>query len=234
LGTFAALLNETFKHAPLLGEGVFSLTQRLQMDNLHMLLRKVMGYKDSTHDTVPGEVTTLLKRLAAGEDGTRHELVSVMYPELKRIAEAQMRKERADHTLQPTALVNELFLEIVRSKAIQWRDRKHFLAVAAQAMRRFLIDYARSRKAVRRGGHAIKLRLTDLDLPVEGDCDPLVIEELLDRLAKEEPRMARVIEMHCFSGLNFAEMADVLEIDERTAKRDWQIGRAWLYGHLRK
>lgn len=204
------------------------------MDNLHILLRKAMGKDDSKSAAAPGEVTLLLKRVAAGEDSKRSELVSVMYPELKRIAEAQMRRERPDHTLQPTALVNELFLEIVRSQAAQWRDRKHFLAVAAQAMRRFLIDYARAHNAARRGGGAIKLRLTDLDLPMEGVLDPLVIGELLDRLAKEEPRMARVVEMHCFGGLNYAEIAEILEIDERTAKRDWQVARAWLYGHLRK
>lgn len=204
------------------------------MGNLHIFLHKAMAKEDANHGSAPGEVTSLLRRIAAGEDGTRNELISVMYPELKRIAEVQMRKERSDHTLQPTALVNELFLEIVRSKTIQWRDRNHFLAVAAQAMRRFLIDYARSHKAARRGGGAVKLRLTDLDLPVDGDLDPLVIGELLDRLAREEPRMERVVEMHCFGGLNFAEIANILEIDERTAKRDWQVARAWLYGHLRK
>lgn len=209
------------------------LTRKYEMDNLHILLRKVMGSSDEKRAATPGEVTSLLKRVAAGEEGTRSELVSVMYPELKRIAEAQMRGERVDHTLQPTALVNELFLEIVRSQAVQWRDRKHFLAVAARAMRHFLIDYARAHSAARRGGGAIKLRLTDLDLPVEGALDPLIIGELFDHLAKEEPRMARVVEMHCFGGLNYAEIAEILEIDERTAKRDWQVARAWLYGHLR-
>jgi RNA polymerase sigma factor (TIGR02999 family) len=157
-----------------------------------------------------------------------------MYPELKRIAEAQMRRERVDHTLQPTALVNELFLEIVQAHAARWQDRNHFLAVASQAMRRFLIDHARAHTAARRGGNSIKLRLTDLDLPVDGVFDSTGIGELLDRLAREEPRMARVVEMHCFGGLNFAEIAEVLDINERTAKRDWQVARAWLYGHLRK
>jgi RNA polymerase sigma factor (TIGR02999 family) len=101
-------------------------------------------------------------------------------------------------------------------------------------MRRFLIDYARAHRAARRGGHSIKLRLTDLDLPVEGFFDPITIGELLDRLAREEPRMARVVEMHCFGGLNFSEIAEILKMNERTAKRDWQVARAWLYGQLRK
>ncbi len=199
-----------------------------------MLLQKAMSTNTSGNGPMPGEVTALLRRAAAGEDGVRSELVSAMYPELKRIAEAQMRRERSDHTLQPTALVNELFLEIVQSRGAHWQDRNHFLAVAAQAMRRFLIDYARAHRAIRRGGDSIKLRLTDLDLPVEGFFDPITIGELLDRLAREEPRMARVVELHCFGGLNFAEIAEILKMNERTAKRDWQVARAWLYGQLRK
>jgi RNA polymerase sigma-70 factor (ECF subfamily) len=199
-----------------------------------MIWQKAMSTNTSGKGSMPGEVTAMLRRAAAGEDGVRSELVSAMYPELKRIAEAQMRRERNDHTLQPTALVNELFLEIVQSKGAHWRDRNHFLAVAAQAMRRFLIDYARAHRAARRGGDSIKLRLTDLDLPVEGFFDPITIGELLDRLVREEPRMARVVELHCFGGLNFAEIAEILKMNERTAKRDWQVARAWLYGQLRK
>lgn len=193
-----------------------------------------MSKKSPNFESAPGEITTLLHRLAAGEDSSKSELISLMYPELKRIAESQMRRERSDHTLQPTALVNEFFLEIVRVKSAQWKDRRHFLAVAAQTMRRFLIDYARSHRAAIRGGGTVKLQLTDFDLPVSEGIDPIVIGELLDRLADEEPRMARVVEMRCFVGLNHTEIAEILEIDERTARRDWQVARAWLYGKLRK
>jgi RNA polymerase sigma factor (TIGR02999 family) len=188
-------------------------------------------------DRSPGDVTLLLRRLEAGERAVRGELVSAMYPELKRIAEARMRSERPDHTIQPTALVNEFFLEMARTEGMNWRNRKHFLAVASQVMRRFLIDYARAHLAERRGGNVIKLRLADFELQAEdsdGALDMVVIGELLDKLAAEEPRMAQVVEMRCFGGLSHAEIADVLDIDERTAKRDWQIARAWLYGHLRK
>jgi RNA polymerase sigma-70 factor, ECF subfamily len=182
----------------------------------------------------PGEVTTLLRRLSAGEDQVRSDLVRLMYPELKRIAEAQMSRERSDHTLQPTALVHEFFLEIMREANVHWNDRKHFLALAAQAMRRYLIDYARGHRAERRGGSAVKLQLTDLDLPVSGGLDPFIVGELLQRLHDEEPRMAQVVEMRCFGGLSHADIADLLKIDERTVKRDWQVARAWLYGHLCK
>jgi RNA polymerase sigma factor (TIGR02999 family) len=210
------------------------LTWRLPLDTLIRFLRNAMGFDASESGAAPGEVTTLLRRLVAGEECTRNELISLMYPELKRLAEAHMRRERADHTLQPTALVNEFFLEIARTRVMHWRDRKHFLAVAAQAMRRFLIDYARAHNAKRRGGGAIKLQLTDLELPLNGLFDPSVVGELLDRLAREEPRMERVVEMHSFGGLTFGEIAEILEIDERTARRDWQVARAWLYGQLSK
>lgn len=176
----------------------------------------------------------LLRRLSAGEDQARSELVSLMYPELKKIAEAQMSRERSDHTLQPTALVHEFFLEMMREANLQWNDRKHFLALAAQAMRRYLVDYARGHRANRRGGSAIKLQLRDLDLPVNGCLDTCVVGELLQRLQNEEPRMAQVVEMRCFGGLSHAEIAELLKIDERTVKRDWQVARAWLYGHLCK
>jgi RNA polymerase sigma factor (TIGR02999 family) len=204
------------------------------LDKLRTLLRSAMSTNIPKYDTSPGEITTLLNRLAAGEESAKNELFTLMYPELRRIAEAQMRRERADHTLQPTALVNEFFLEFSRERKTHWRDRKHIRALAAQAMRRFLIDYARGHTAARRGGPAIKLQLTDLDIPVAEGLNPIIIDELLDRLANEEPRMARVVELRCFGGLNHAEIAEILKIDERTVRRDWQVGRAWLYGQLRK
>jgi RNA polymerase sigma factor (TIGR02999 family) len=203
---------------------------------LRTFLRDVRGNEAVESDPSPGDVTLLLRRLETGDLHARGELVSAMYPELKRIAEARMRGERFDHTLQPTALVNEFFLEIARTEGMNWRNRKHFLAVASQVMRRFLIDYGRSHSADRRGGSVIRVRLADLELQGDGDgtLDAIIVSDLLDRLAAEEPRMAQVVEMRCFGGLSHAEIADILNVDERTVKRDWKIARAWLYGHLQK
>ena len=180
-----------------------------------------------------GEVTLLLERVAQGDLEARSSLMAAVYPELKRIAEFRIRNERQDHTLQATALVNELFLEMARSKSLNWRNRKHFLAVASQAMRRFLIDYAKAHRAERRGGGLRKLELDSLDLRQE-PYDGFVVGELLEALGAEEPRMAQVVDMHCFGGLTYDEIGEVLGIDARTAKRDWQVARAWLQGQLRK
>lgn len=182
---------------------------------------------------VAGDVTVLLHRMAEGESSARASLMEALYPELKRIAEIRMRLERPDHTLQATALVSELFLEMAHSQEISWRSRTHFLAVASQAMRRFLIDYARAHNADRRGGGVARLQLDGIDIKQEDCSDIVVIGDLLDKLASEEPRMAQVVDMRCFGGLTYAEIGAVLEIDERTAKRDWQVARAWLQAHLK-
>jgi RNA polymerase sigma factor (TIGR02999 family) len=181
----------------------------------------------------PGEVTVLLKKVVGGELSARNRLVDLLYPELKRLAEQRMRSERADHTLQPSALVNEFFLEIVRVKGINWRDRAHFLAVASQAMKRFLIDYARAHNAGRRGGGKTAVELQEFGVKSK-IIDAVVLGDLLDRMALEEPRMATVLELRCFGGLTHAEIGLALGIDERTSKRDWQVAQAWLRAQLMK
>jgi RNA polymerase sigma factor (TIGR02999 family) len=187
-----------------------------------------------------GDVTLLLERMGAGDSHARSELFDTLYPELKRMARLRMSKEHPDHTLQATALVNEFFLEIARSNKLSWRNRSHFLAVASVAMRRFLIDYSRERKSNRRGGRITKLSLDGFDHgedrlnpAVNNGVDPLLLSEVLEKLALEEPRMAQVVDMRCFGGLTHAEIAEVLGIDERTAKRDWQVARAWLASRLK-
>jgi RNA polymerase sigma factor (TIGR02999 family) len=161
-------------------------------------------------------------------------LIALIYPELRRIAEVRMRSERVDHTLQPTALVNEFFIHLARQKNIAWKGRSHFLAVASKAMRRLLVDHARAHNAEKRGGGVCKLQLDAIDMHM-GDTrlDALDVDRLLERLAAEEPRMAQVLEYRCFGGLTHSEIAEALGIDERTAKRDWQVARAWLIGQLR-
>jgi RNA polymerase sigma-70 factor (ECF subfamily) len=170
-----------------------------------------------------------------GDAAAQERFVSLLYPELKRIAAIRMRAERPDHTLQPTALVSELFLRLVRNGGVAWHSRSHFLAVASQLMRRLLIDYSRQHNASKRGAGNLKIQLDGLDLAGPNDYpDLLEIAETLDHLSKQEPRMAHVVDMHCFGGLTFQEIAEVLGIDERTAKRDWQVALARLIAQLRK
>ena len=190
---------------------------------------------ESGSDTHLGEVTILLRRCASGDPEVKAKLITLMYPELKRIAEARMRNERDDHTLQPTALVNEFFLELARQQDVSWRTRAHFLAVASRAMRRYLVDYARAHNAQKRPGSRIRV---NLDAPLlgrsESPLDALEFDELIERLAAEDARMAQVVEMRCFGGLTHEEIAQSIGVDERTVKRDWQVARAWIIGQIRK
>jgi RNA polymerase sigma factor (TIGR02999 family) len=182
-----------------------------------------------------GEVTQLLQHMKEGDASAHARLMELLYPELHRIAEGRMRSERPDHTLQPTALVNEFFLQLARRGPISYGGRSHFLAVASEVMRRLLIDYARAHRSAKRGGNVLRVQLDELALPQErGGMDLLEMTELLEKLAQEDPRMARVVEMHLFAGMTFREIADQLGVDERTAKRDWQVARAWLYGQMKK
>lgn len=167
------------------------------------------------------------------DEDTRAELIEAVYPQLKQIAAGHMRRERADHTLQPTALVNEFFLVLAKQRKFTVNGRAHFLAIASRAMRRLLIDHARSHNAVRHGGAVMTVQLEPMQVPgYDPSFDMLEFDQLLNRLAAEEPRMAKVAELRCFGGLTFNEVAQVLSIDERTAKRDWQVARAWLFGQL--
>lgn len=171
--------------------------------------------------------------VAAHTEAARNDLLTSLYPELKRIAEQRMRFERADHTLQPTALVSEIFVEFAKQAEFSVNDRAHFLAVASQAMRRLLIDHARSRAAEKRGGGWLRLQLDGLDIPGRAnEFDAIEIDDLLTKLAAEDPRMAKVLEMHCFGGLTFPEIGEALGVHEKTAKRDWQVAKAWLFGQL--
>jgi RNA polymerase sigma factor (TIGR02999 family) len=164
----------------------------------------------------------------------RDRVITLLYPELKRIAEAQMRRERRDHTLQATALVSEFFVHMAKSPAITSRTRTQFLMVASVAMRRLLVDYARARRRDKRGGQFVRVDIDSAD-PAEAVhfVDLLEIDELLSQLASADARMAEIVELRFFGGLSNAEIGDALGIHERTVKRDWQVARAWLYSHLR-
>ena len=190
--------------------------------------------EDAARAVNAGELTQILMQWETADPEVRARGIALMYPELKRIAECHMRSERRDHTLQPTALVNEFFLQMARQHGFRCQNRAHFAAVASRAMRRLLVDYSRARRADKRGGGAAKVPLDGIEAPQTRVFDILEINENLERLAAEEPRMARVVELRSFGGLTYSEIGEVLGVDERTAKRDWQVARAWLFSRLRK
>jgi len=181
-----------------------------------------------------GEITRLLTELKGGNPQAQAELIPLVYEELRRVARNYMRREKAGHTLQPTALVNEAYLRLVEGPPIDWQNRAHFFAVAAQLMRRVLVDHARARGALKRGGNECRVSLHDQERAEEKDADLLALDQALERLAERDPRQARIVESRFFGGLSEKEAAAVLGISVRTVKRDWSVARAWLFKEIRK
>jgi RNA polymerase sigma factor (TIGR02999 family) len=175
-----------------------------------------------------GDVTRLLGEL--GHDGRPLDAVlPAVYEELRQIARRQLSSERGDHTLQPTALVHEAYLKLSRLDRIEWSSREQFFAVAAQAMRRILVDHAVSRRAAKRGGGRTPVPLDEVVLVSEDDAEQvLVLNDLLSRLEQMEPRLGRVVECRYFAGMSTEETAAALGISAATVKRDWTMARAWL------
>jgi len=180
-----------------------------------------------------GEVTQLLARASSGDAGARATLFDVLYRELRRLAEGAMRAERANHTLQPTALVHEAFLRLAGTKDIVWENRAHFFALAAEVMRNVLVDAARRRRAAKRGSGARAASLDEWDGEVYDRPDLILdVDRLLERLRAMDARQAQVVEMRFFAGLTEREIADAMDISERTIKRDWSMARAWMRKEL--
>ena len=178
-------------------------------------------------------VTTLLASWREGDQQAAGKLVETVYHELRRLAGHYMREERADHTLQPTALVHEMFLRLFESQPVQWQNRAHFFAIAAQQLRRILVNHARDRQADKRGGKRVKVTLSFVNgLAQSREQDLLELNDALDRLEQFDPRAARVIELRFFAGLTEPEIAEALGISLATLKRDWAFGRAWLLRRL--
>lgn len=174
------------------------------------------------------EVTRLLQCLNAGDRDAVDALVPIVYSELRKLAGHYLKSERAGHTLQPTALVHEAFLKLVEQET-QWQNRTHFFAMAANIMRRILVDYARSYTAEKRGGDVEKVVLEDAFIFVkEKPAEMLALNEALEDLAKIDPRRAKVVELKFFGGLNNEEIAQVLDVHSNTVLRDWNLARAWL------
>ena len=183
----------------------------------------------------PGEITRLLGELKSGDKTAESRLLEVVYPELRRIARGYLSRESCGHTLQPTALVNEVYLQLAGQMDKDWQNRSHFFAVAAQSMRRILVDYARSKKAAKREGNRQKLQLTDALAVTDDRLDEILsIDTALDRLAEFDPRGSKVVVLRFFGGMSEAEVAQVLQVAPRTIRRDWNVAKAWLHGELAK
>ncbi|MBP7587729.1 MAG: sigma-70 family RNA polymerase sigma factor [Thermoanaerobaculia bacterium] len=179
------------------------------------------------------DLTGLLQAWRRGNSGARDELLERVYAHLKRIAAAQLRGERAGHTLQPTALVHEAYLRLINQARVDWRDRAHFFGLVAATMRRVLIDHAR-RRGSRKRQHAEEVPGLAIAGSVAPEVDLLDLDRALERLAGESARAAQVVEMRYFAGLEIDEVAECLEISPATVKRDWEFARTWMRAELRE
>jgi RNA polymerase sigma-70 factor (ECF subfamily) len=177
--------------------------------------------------------TVLLRKVRDGDHHAADELFTLLYNEIHQLAERYLRGERRGHTLQPTALVHEVYLRLINQKDVDFQGHTHFLATAAQAMRRVLVDHARSRRRLKRGGAAQRVPLT-VDIAVQDQRaeDVLVVEEALTKLEEADRRQATIVEMRYFGGLSIAEVAEALGISKRAVERDWAMARAWLRREL--
>jgi RNA polymerase sigma-70 factor (ECF subfamily) len=179
------------------------------------------------------QTTRLLKAMHGGDHAAAEKLLPLVYSELHRVANAYMRRERPDHTLQPTALINEAYLRLIQED-VDWNSRAHFVGFAAHVMRRVLVDYARTRNAEQRGGKAERVELQDqLAISPERLDEVALLDEALDRLEKQNPRQAKVVELRYFGGLSVEQIGAALGIAPRSVKRDWALARIWLYEQLK-
>ena len=178
-------------------------------------------------------ITQILQDWNSGDLCAKEQLLPYVYDELKRQARYYMSRERADHTLQPTALVHEMFLRISEQSGVDWQNRSHFFGVAAHLMRQILVDHARKPTAQKRGNKAVHFSLDDLQVPLEERAESIVeLHEALERLAKYDETQSKVVEMRFFGGLTNAEIAEALGISERTVGREWRAAKFWLFREL--
>jgi RNA polymerase sigma-70 factor, ECF subfamily len=186
-------------------------------------------------DFASAEVTLLLSELAKGNHAAESKLIPLVYDELRRMADRYMRREREDHTLQATALVHEAYLKLVEQHSVDWKSRAHFFGIAAQVMRRVLIDHARGHIREKRGGGQQIVPLDEaLVFSPERSAAFLELDSALDRLAAMDARQAKIVELRFFGGLTVEEVAEILAISPKTVKRDWSVAKAWLHGELKE
>ncbi len=183
-------------------------------------------------DPSPGEVTRLLKAIHDGDSDAAEDLLPLVYAELHRIAAAYMRRERTGHTLQATALINEAYIRLV-GEDIEWTNRAHFIGLSAHVMRRVLVDYARQHNAERRAGGLKRVEMDDnIAISPERLDEVLFLDEALAKLAANNPRQVRVVELRYFGGLSVDQIAEILNVAPRSVKRDWALARIFLFGEL--
>jgi len=181
------------------------------------------------------EISVILKDWSEGNRASADRLLSLVYDELRKIAGQYLKKEKSDHTLQPTALVHEAYMKLIDISDISWNDRAHFFAVSANIMRHILVDHARAKLAEKRGGDAQRISLEDADsLSSEPDIDLLAVDEALNELAKFDEQQSRIVELRFFGGLTIEETAHVAGISPATVKREWAMAKAWLHRKLKR
>lgn len=182
----------------------------------------------------PKEITRLLVAWGDGDRSALEELAPLVHAELHRLAHHYMGRERHGHTLQTSALVNEAYVRLIDWKEVRWQNRAHFFGIAAEIMRRIMIDHARKRQQLKRGGaDAVRVTLDEGALKIDAlGTELLALNEALEELTEKYPRKGRVVELRYFGGLSVEETAEVLKVDGRTVKRDWTFARAWLHNHL--
>jgi RNA polymerase sigma factor (TIGR02999 family) len=178
---------------------------------------------------LPENITQLLNEWSDGDERALDRLTPLVYEELRQQAARYLRRERAGHTMQTTALINEAYLRLIDAKEVRWQGRAHFFAIAANLMRRILVDHARQRNAAKRGGSPVRVTFDRIVATAkQSDIDVLAIDEALTKLAAIDRQQAQIVELRFFSGLSVEETAAALDISPRTVKRDWSVARAWL------
>jgi RNA polymerase sigma factor (TIGR02999 family) len=183
----------------------------------------------------PNEITERLIAWGAGDKAALDQLLPIVYQELRRMAGNYLRQENPGHTLQPTALVHEAWLRLIDQTRVTWQNRAQFFGVAAQLMRRILVDHAKTKHREKRGGEAIKLSLDDvINLSRERAADLLALDDALDELARIDGRKSRVVELRYFGGFSVEETAQILEVSPETVMRDWKLAKAWLYQQIKR
>jgi RNA polymerase sigma-70 factor (ECF subfamily) len=182
----------------------------------------------------PHEVTRLLRAWSSGDEAALARLVPLVEAELHRLAGSFLRRERPGHTLQTTALVNEAYIRLIDDSAVQWQNRAHFFGIAAQLMRRILVDHARRRRKLKRGGDALRVSLAEVETKIahEPSADIIALDEALSSLSEFDARKSQIVELKFFGGMEEEAIAEVLKISLRTVQREWSLARAWLYNEL--